>query len=131
MVDDGLGGFEKRIHNWVGKHLHTGPVLTSERVKRLEAVLRLRQGPPAADGGGGTGAAGHPAADGGSGTASGGGAPKTRNIEFTRKISKLEVKIGQLEERNANLEESLQSLNSKFPSLLTSFKRFASSLPSF
>ena len=130
MVDDGLGDFEKRIHNWVGKHLHTGPVLTSERVERLEAVLRLRQGPPAAGGGGGTGAAGSPAADGGSGTASGGGAPKTRNIEFTRKISALEVKIGQLEERNADLKESLQTLDSKFSSLVAHFKHFALSLPS-
>ena len=122
MVDDGLGDFEKRIHNWVGKHLHTGPVLTSERVERLEAVLRLRQGPPAAGGGGGTGAAGHPAADGGSGTASGGGAPEPRDIEFTRKISALEVKIGQL--------EALLTLDSKFSSLVAHFKHFALSLPS-
>ena len=127
MVDDGLGDFEKRIHNWVGKHLHTGPVLTSERVERLGAALRLRQGPPAAGGGGGTGAAGSPAADGGSGTASGGGAPEPRDIELTRKISKLEAKIDQLEDRNANLEASLRSLDSKFSLLYAHFK----SLPSF
>ena len=157
IVADGLGDLEKHIHNWDGNHLRPGPVLTSERVERLEAVLRLRQGPPAAGGGGGTGAAGHPAADGGSGTASGGGAPEPRDIEFTRKISALEAKIEQLEERNANLEDSLQRLDfkfssllveqleernanlenslqrldSKFSSLLAHFMHFASSLPSF
>ena len=112
VADDGLGDLKKRNHNWGGKRLRPGPVLTSELVESFEALMRPRQGalkasqpgaaaaaagPPAADGGGGTGAAGSPAADGGSGTASGGGAPEPRDIEFARKISALEAKIEQLE----------------------------------
>ena len=74
-----------------------------EQVKRFEALLRLKQGasnlsqpgaaaaadgPPAADGGGGTDAAGSPAADGVGGTASGGGVTDAV-IEFTRKAPRV------------------------------------------
>ena len=142
-VSCAAGNIEKHVCAWTGNAHRTGSVHDSDN-KRFDALLGLNQGAskaskpgvaaaadglPAADGGGGTDAAGSPAADGVGGTASGGGVTDAE-IEFTRKISALEVKIGQLEERNADLKESLQTLDSQFSSLVAHFKHFALSLPS-
>ena len=70
-------------------------------------------GPPAAEYGGGTDAAGPTFAGKGSG-----GGTSAQVIELTHKISAMEAQIEQLEQRNEILTEYIRTPNSKFASVM-------------
>ena len=104
------GDIEKHFEVWKGRFLSTGSVGSAAKFETALGLSQAADGPPTADGGGGTDAAGPPTTDGG-----GGGGTDAQAMELTRKISSMKAQIEQLEQRKIILKESIQLPTTNVP----------------